>query len=250
MTDLCPICDSDANTLDVVDLNKNCEERRGIQLPPSGTPIRFSRCGQCGFCFAPEMYEWTPEMFARFIYNDEYVLVDPDYVTSRPELSADSLMDMLGGGGKSIRHLDFGGGQGLMCDFLKDAGWNSTSFDPFVDIDVDLSSLGRFDLVTAFEVFEHVPNPKDLVGRLSDRMTDEGILLFTTLLSDDEIKQGKPLTWWYASPRNGHISLYTRASLGILAEEFRFKAHSFSSNLHAYWRGRPAWGEHLLPRES
>jgi hypothetical protein len=34
--------------------------------------------------------------------------------------------------------------------------------------------------------------------------------MFSTLLSDGNIKLGQKLTWWYASPRNGHISLFSR----------------------------------------
>jgi hypothetical protein len=40
-------------------------------------------------------------------------------------------------------------------------------------------------------------------------------VLFSTLLSDGEIVRGRPLRWWYAAPRNGHISLFSAQSLRL-----------------------------------
>lgn len=247
MSHPCPICAEQADLLDVVDLNKNCDEHRGTYLPIAGVPIYYALCNGCGFCFSPAMCEWPREKFASLIYNDDYILVDPDYVTVRPQGNADSLLGKFADLAKGIRHLDYGGGYGLLSDLLGDAGWNSTSFDPFVNDDTDFAALGKFDLITAFEVFEHVPDPQALMRNLSDLITDDGMLLFSTMLSDGEIAPRKRLTWWYASPRNGHISLYASSSLKRLTGDFGFKLHSYSLNFHACWRTRPAWGEHLLP---
>jgi hypothetical protein len=49
--------------------------------------------------------------------------------------------------------MDYGGGHGILGDHLRDAGWDSTSYDPFVDRNVAFDRLGRFDLIAAF-----VPN--------------------------------------------------------------------------------------------
>ena len=72
---------------------------------------------------------------------------------------------------------------------------------------------GSFDLVTAFEVFEHVPDIDILFTDLQSLVKAEGLILFSTLLSDGEIGRDRPLSWWYASPRNGHISLFSAQSL-------------------------------------
>ena len=226
--------------LDVVDLNKSCEEARGRFLPNAGVPIQYTLCDDCGFCFAPEMCQWPIGDFATRIYNDDYKLVDPDCLDVRPRANAQMLTRMFANHVLDIRHLDYGGGHGELSNELFATGWNSISYDPFVDGPLR-DDLGRFDLVTSFEVFEHVPDVNHLIATLSSLVTDDGIVLFSTCVSDGEISRNQRLNWWYASPRNGHISLFSRRSLELLGEKEVFKLASRSANLHAYWREIPSW---------
>jgi hypothetical protein len=243
----CPICDAPSASLDVVDFNKSCEESRGIYLPLSGIPIYYSLCDRCGFCFAPEMYQWTLEEFEHKVYNESYVDVDPDYLHKRPSVNAGAMVNMFGKSGTGISHLDYGGGHGLLSDLLRDSGWNSASYDPFVDRATQVGQLGKHNLITAFEVFEHVPDVKRLMNDLSELLAPEGIVLFSTLLSDGQIRRHERLAWWYASPRNGHISIFSTVSLETIAVGAGFHCRSFSKGFHAIWRVVPAWAAHLLP---
>lgn len=241
----CDACGGKALLHDVVDFAKCCEEPKGTRLPISGVPIYYARCTRCGFTFAPEMYEWDLEQFAARVYNDEYVKVDPDYVSARPASNARQLIAMLAERSRTIRHLDFGGGTGLLSEMLRDAGWNSLSYDPFVDRSVKTGELGAFDLVTAFEVFEHVPDVRRLVGELSSLLREDAVVLFTTLVSERELRPDMRITWWYASPRNGHISLFTRDALFYVADRVGLSFASFNDGFHAFWRGKPAWATFL-----
>ena len=243
----CPICAGRAVAHDVVDFNKSCVEGSGTFLPLSGVPIYYYRCQGCGFCFAAEMCRWTPEEFGRRVYNDEYTQVDPDWIEVRPRGNAAHLAELFGPDGRGVRHLDYGGGIGLMSDLLQGAGWNSKSYDPFVDRDVKLQDLGKFDLITSFEVFEHVPDPARLVDDLASLLREDGLVYFSTLVTEASIAPHQRLTWWYAAPRNGHISLYTRQSLALLGARQGFRFGSIDSNLHMYWRTVPAWARHLIP---
>jgi hypothetical protein len=236
----CPVCAATTSLLDVVDLNKSCEEVRGRFWPSAGVPIEYMLCDRCGFCFAPEMYRWSIEEFSTRIYNDDYKFVDPDYLTVRPRLNAQMLRRMFASHMLEIRHLDFGGGNGQLSNELFAEGWDSTSYDPFVDGPLP-DGLGKFDLITGFEVFEHVPDVNHLISTLSSLVESDGMVLFSTFLSDGNISRGQPLGWWYASPRNGHISLFSRDSLGLLGEKVGFKLVSCSPYLHAYWREMPTW---------
>lgn len=242
----CPICAATCSPLGEVDFNKCCSDGAHTVLPRSGVGISYVLCDQCRFCFAPEFTTWSLEQFETKIYNAEYVVVDPDYLDTRPRANANSLLATFGDRGKELRHLDYGGGRGLLSDLLREKGWQSESYDPFVDRSVSLQDLGRFDLVTAYEVFEHVPDVRRLVADLASLLNPDGVVLFSTLLSNGNLSPGHPVSWWYAAPRNGHISLFSARSLAALGAIEGFSVGSFSQDLHAFWRNIPPWAAHIL----
>lgn len=242
----CPVCKEACSLIDVVDFNKSCEEARGNFLEISGLPIYYALCGACGFCFSPDIYLWSLADFEERIYNNSYILVDPDYQEIRPQSNARSLISMFGSLPSSIRHLDYGGGNGLLVEVLKKSGWNSASYDPFVDRNVDIAQLGKFDLITSFEVFEHVPNVQELMDNICKLLAPNGVLLFSTLISDGNIFKNQRITWWYASPRNGHISLFSKQSLAILAHNKGLRFGSFSEGFHTFFTEVPSWASHLI----
>lgn len=231
--------------IDVVDFNKSCGALWNFFLPLSGIPVYYYICNSCCFCFAPEFFRWNLDDFANKIYNDDYKFVDPDYLDVRPRNNAKMLIEMLGKQKNHIKHLDFGGGNGLLSKLLHDDGWDSNSYDPFVDKNKNIYEFGKYNLITSYEVFEHVPDVKSLVNQLSCLLDENGVVLFSTLLNDDFIRPNERITWWYASPKNGHISLFSRKSLLCLASQEGFNFHSFSSGFHAFWRTLPSWAEPL-----
>ena len=242
----CPACQSDSRLLDVVDFNKSCEELRGRFLEQSGRPVYYAICGNCDFCHAPELYTWPLEEFERQIYNAGYVDVDPDYADARPRGNAAMLIGTFGSQARSIRHLDYGGGDGLLSKLMGEAGFASRSHDPFVNKDVALDALGQFDLVSAMEVFEHVPDVHALMRNLQSLLRPDGLVLFTTLVSDGNIVRNQRLNWWYAAPRNGHISLFSRRSLALLAAAYGYQFASVNAGVHFLWRAVPPWARHLF----
>jgi 2-polyprenyl-3-methyl-5-hydroxy-6-metoxy-1,4-benzoquinol methylase len=145
----------------------------------------------------------------------------------------------------NVRHLDYGGGNGVLSAALFAEGFDSQSYDPFVDGALP-ADIGKFNLVTAFEVFEHVPDVNALVTTLGSLVDAQALVLFTTLTCDGQLARGQRLTWWYASPRNGHISLYSRKSLELLGAKAGFRLASASPLLHVFWRELPPWAEPLI----
>jgi SAM-dependent methyltransferase len=243
---LCPICQTASTLLDVVDFNKSCEEIKGDFLPLSGRPIYYVGCPQCGFVFAPEMHQWSPQEFAKHVYNDTYIDIDPDYLEVRPTVNAETLEKMFLGKASQFKHLDYGAGQGLLSLKLNRKGWCSTAYDPFDVASKKLDELGRYGLITAFEVFEHASDVQQLMAQIKALLITDGVVLFSTLLSDGQIKPNARLAWWYAAPRNGHISLFSRHSLSLLAQQHGFHFGSFSEGFHVLFTNPPAWAVHLL----
>jgi len=243
----CPICQGSAAPLGAVDFNKNCEEARGLRLPPAGRLVDYVLCRSCGFAWAPEFATWTPADFEREIYNAGYAEVDPDHLERRPRTNAETLLGSFPKPHRPIRHLDYGGGAGLLSELLRQGGWDSTSLDPFFNGAGSAEPSGRYQLISCFEVFEHVADVAHLVQRLDQLLAPDGLLLVSTLVSDGHLQPGRPPGWWYAAPRNGHISLYSARSLGILAARQGWATGSISPDIHLFWRGDfPAWARHLL----
>lgn len=242
----CPVCGGQTVMHDVVDFNKNCEEAQQHYLPLSGRPIYYHRCPGCAFTLAPEMHQWSDQQFLEHVYNARYVDIDPDYVSARPLGNAAFLHKLFGESCKEIRHLDYGGGSGVLSDALRNLQWDSTSYDPFPRSEQRIEELGKFNLITAFEVFEHVPDVAGLMRNLTTLMADECAVIFSTLLSDGHLAPDSRITWWYASPRNGHISLFSKQSLILLAEQSGLQFGSFNGARHCLFNRLPAWGMKLV----
>lgn len=243
----CPVCAGRWSLFDVVDFHKSCLEERSQFVPLCGVPIYYGRCKDCGFIFSPQMHRWSDAEFAERVYNEQYVLVDPDFVEIRPAGFADLIWKSFGDKTGLIRHLDFGGGSGLLSATLKARGMDSASYDPFHGEHESLPD-GKFNFISAFEVFEHASRIDRLMTQLVELADEDCAIVFSTLLTDGRVDEFRRLQWWYAAPRNGHVSLYSRRSLEVLGQRWGLQFGSFagvSGNLHAFWRGRPAWAHFI-----
>jgi SAM-dependent methyltransferase len=250
MAPVCPVCAGQTQWFDVVDFNKNCAEGRGGALPLSGHPVYYTRCTACSFCFAPALHQWSSEEMAARIYNEGYAQVDPDYIEARPRNSADNLLQLFPSLGEArIKHLDYGSGSGRLSEMLCGAGWQSQPYDPFVPGTAAPEPNEQFGLITAFEVFEHVADLNGLTQFIRDHLEPGGLLVFSTLLNDSDIVPGQRLSWWYASPRNGHISLFSKQSLLITLQRCGLAGYaSASAVLHIAGTRWPVWSQHLLQK--
>ena len=81
----CKCCGAPASLYGLVDFNKNCEIYRKNALEISGVPIYYHRCPECRFIFTTALDHFSQEDFERYVYNDQYPLIDPDYSGGAPE---------------------------------------------------------------------------------------------------------------------------------------------------------------------
>ncbi|MFA6075239.1 MAG: FkbM family methyltransferase [Negativicutes bacterium] len=244
---LCKICSGNSEICGVVDFNKNCRERNGKFLKLSGIPIYYYRCESCGLLFTTYFDEWSYDDFSRNIYNEEYKLVDPDYEKIRPEQSFEMVSNLIGNH-SSLNILDFGGGSGRLAQLLTEKGNFAFTYDPISKVSSIHADM-KFDLVTAIEVFEHTANPKHTAETIIDFLSDEGAVLFTTLTIEN--LPVHDMNYWYISPRNGHITIYTLKSLDKLFNDLGYSVHHIDSWRHIVYKKLPEWlspGIYNLPK--
>ena len=239
---ICPVCQGKSEYLGVVDFGKCCNPELSTV---TGYPIYYAACKECAFCWAADMYSWPPHRYQKEIYNSDYPKYDPESVNDRPIRGADDLHKIFKDHIHLFNHLDYGSGPGVMSEILSDYGWNTCAYDPFFN---DEYPKGQFDLITLIEVIEHHPNPHKLMAELVSLLKPGGIILFSTMHSDNLLFWNKQLDWWYLSPRNGHVSLYSSLSLNKLADAHGMKYGYFDNTSHVFFfeDDLPDWGKHLL----
>lgn len=242
----CKICGADAPLYGVVDFHRSCEEVRGRHLPLSGIPIYYRRCPRCGFLFTESFDDWTDAEFKKYIYNDGYLAVDPDYAGGRAAHQAGILQQLFRNDKGRLRVLDYGGGNGTLAELLPRAGFRAAAtYDPFTPAH-EQSPVGRFEVITCFETFEHMADPKAGIAAIANHLDEPGIVVMSTVFQPANINRLK-MNWWYIGPRNGHISLFSRRALAIAWRNVGFVLATHDDNLHIAYRRLPDFARHLLP---
>ena len=201
----CPVCkDKNVKLWTRIDKNASCLRKHSKDFVRSGETVEYLRCDSCGHIYCPDMIRMPKSVIAK-IYGPDYSIYDPDMVRDRPvrcyELLTGFFFPNL-----PDSHLDYGSGYGLLTELLRDNGWNSKSYDPFLS--AEEKPEGQYSVVSAFEVAEHSQHPRELFNELS-KLT-KTILILSTRRNNNQDK-----SWWYVSPKNGHINIYSEKSLNL-----------------------------------
>ena len=128
----CKVCGEDADLYGVADFNKSCEELRQKYLRLSGVPVYYHRCSACGFIFTCAFDHWTSLDFKKHVYNDDYILVDPEYAEIRPGSNAGFVAGLIGND-RALKCLDYGGGNGDTARFAEGARYRRKQLGSFRD---------------------------------------------------------------------------------------------------------------------
>jgi methyltransferase family protein len=117
--------------------------------------------------------------------------------------------------------IDFGGGDGLLCRFLRDYGLNCFVNDKYATPTYAQGftepNFQNPDLVIAFEVLEHFPNPKkDLDDLFSSN--PQALIVSTGIYTNEQSD------WWYLAPETGqHIFFYSKDALHLVANKYGYR---------------------------
>lgn len=234
----CKVCGGRSTLFDVLDFNKRCTPS-GVAPSALGVPIYYRRCADCRFIGTNFFDNFSNAQWTGLVYNDDYYLtVDPEYREIRPKANAAVIDALLCVGKQAWWGLDYGGGNGSTAQRLRDMGYRYDCHDPFGSSTVSDKSRRQFNFCSVFEVAEHTPDPNMfLADLLSWCSPDRLAVLIGTHVHDNAMSDATKLNWWYAAPRNGHVSLYSRQSLKVLAGQFGLDCLSFTEQTHLLTRG-------------
>lgn len=213
ITPPCKMCASSTQIFGTVDFAKNCER---YPFALTGVAVSYFRCTECELIFTDFFDDWTSQDFSDLVYNDAYILVDPQYTGSRGIAIANHFISTFRDAGRGISILDFGAGNGSFADTVRKDGFcRVIAYDPYVDGD---KPEGRFDIVTAFEAVEHSITPRDTLDTLLTHMAPGGCIVVGTGMQPLNIETIR-CEWWYIGPRNGHATFYSYETIRQYAKE-------------------------------
>ncbi len=192
--------------------------------------VTYYRCDSCGLIETEQPY-WLSEA-----YSEAITASDIGLVSRNIEFAARTKVLLSIFFRESRKFVDYGGGYGMFVRLMRDWGFDFARYDKYCPnlfargFDVESTQETPFDLLTAFEVFEHLVNPVDDLGAML-RMAPS--VFFSTCLIPKH-NPPKPEEWWYYVRQSGqHVTLYTLESLRVLAE--RNNLHLLSAgDLHLF----------------
>jgi hypothetical protein len=196
--------------------------------------VSYFRCEKCGFVQTEDPY-WLDEA-----YSDEANIYDIGYVNraiANSQLCERYILQYFDCNSKFV---DYGAGYGIMVRRMRDLGYDFYWYDKYCQnlfsrsFEANMSGEIVYELLTAFEVFEHLINPLQELEMMLE--ISDNILFTTELIPPGNPKPGQ---WWYYFPLHGqHIAFYTQKSLNVIAESHHLFLKSIGS-VHLLTKQRP-----------
>ncbi|MGK7922825.1 MAG: methyltransferase domain-containing protein, partial [Trichodesmium sp.] len=190
--------------------------------------VDYFQCSNCGFIQTENPY-WLDEAYQEAIASSDVGLVSRNQNFSL--ITENLILNFFNADDK---FLDYGCGYGLFVRMMRDLGLDFYGYDKYCENifyegwEGGINGEEKYELVTAFEVFEHFINPFVELEKILERTRN--ILFSTKLLPSDN---PCPNDWWYYALEEGqHISIFTKKALSIIAQRFKLNLCSDGDSLH------------------
>jgi hypothetical protein len=190
--------------------------------------VQYYRCKGCGFVQTEEPY-WLDEAYSEAITASDIGIATRNLWMARVTQAV--ILAFFNSRGK---FLDYGGGPGLLVRLMRDAAFDFYRADKYSPnlfargFEVEAVGRQQYELLTAFEVFEHLVQPYEEVAAMLQYAPS---IFFSTLL----LPTPTPALdrWWYYGPEHGqHVGLYSHRSLEALAARLGVNFYTNGRSLH------------------
>jgi len=214
---MCPVCGGAVRAI-------------GHQQVLGSHRAEYIACASCGSVAVVDP-TWLDQAYGQAIADSDVGLVQ------RSVSTAESVAALARSARIPGPYLDFGGGEGLLVRLLRNRGLDFRWYDPMATNRFargwDSEPVGRFGIVTAVEVVEHLTDPVATIRELLD-LTD--VLVLSTFLVPEPAPA--PGTWWYYTPDTGqHVTFFSERGLQVTADALGVHLAS-RANLHVLSRRR------------
>lgn len=214
----------------------------------------LSRCGDCGHLFVSDDVTdaMLEEAYGKGYYaagNAENPSGYQDYL-GKSDIRIKGFNERLQQVERYAPHrghlLDYGCAVGLFVKVAADAGWKACGYErsewaanyarSTLGLDV-VTGNGQqppfasdtFDVVTMWDVVEHLVSPREILGLASEWLRPGGLIALNTVNSSSLGARLAGKNWRHIAPPL-HLQYFTRASLVRLLQECGFKIVSMTNN--------------------
>lgn len=125
------------------------------------------------------------------------------------------------------RVLDFGGGFGYFSKAAREAGYESVTFDPYLN--ERKIEDGKWDSVVSLHVLEHSPDPLATLGLMRRSLKEGGNLIVAVPNFLSRGYQELGMNWIWAQPPLAHIYHFTPSGMTALLAQAGFNVEIISS---------------------
>ncbi|MFC4233109.1 class I SAM-dependent methyltransferase [Parasediminibacterium paludis] len=197
--------------------------------------VKYYQCTECDFIQTEKVF-WLNEAYSNAITFLDIGLIYRNEVV-KPIIKSLAYFLFKNKG----KYIDYGGGYGMLVRMMRDSGLDyyrqdlycENLFAKYFDVSaIQEDEKHQFNMLTAFEVFEHLDNP---IFEIEQMFKYSDTLFFSTLIIPKIQKIEKPSDWWYFIPETGqHIALYSIKSLEYIAKKYDYSFYTNGINYHMF----------------
>ncbi len=192
--------------------------------------ISYYKCDSCKCIFTEEPY-WLDEA-----YQESISSLDTGIMARNIGICEQLMLIFNTNFNPNIRVVDYGGGYGILTRLLRDKGidayWSDKFCENLLAKGFEYNGTDKVDVMLAFEVLEHLPNPMELIKEIMSKTNC--FICSTELLEKTDYSSNKD--WWYFMPDAGqHVFFSSTNSMLKIAEQLSCE-YLYINGLHIIYK--------------